>query len=141
MWRGRDETHVDEDCGNAPKKATIRDLLLLAHAKYEKVLGYLTDDIQWERAGAGTVTGHGHLAALLSQLTDPRATALTITNILSHGDRCAASGTFSRADGSQLFIAHFFRFSGHGKNAKISKVITYILESHDSLPVASATAS
>ena len=117
---------IDEDCGNAPKKATIRDLLVfLAREEYDQVMDYMTEDIQWERAGGEKVAGRENLAALLSQLTDPSANSFTVTDILSHGDRCAASGTFRRADGNQSHVGHFFRFNGHGKNAKIGRVMTY----------------
>ena len=108
----------------------IADLLvLLARGADEDVLSYLTEDAEWELAGFERRRGHAEFRALLSRVTDSSATTCTVTDILSHGDRCAAHGTFGRDDGSRTAFAHFFRFNGHGKNAKICKITTYTASS------------
>lgn len=123
---------IDDDCGNAPKRQKIADLLVrMAKNEHDGVQAYLADDVAWELVGFGPQRGRDQLADLLDHFTDPLATTFTVANILSHGSGCAANGTLRRQDGTVVAFAHFFRFNGHGKNATIRRVTSFMADSED----------
>ncbi|NYI67672.1 nuclear transport factor 2 family protein [Spelaeicoccus albus] len=101
-------------------------LIFLANGAHKEVLQFLTEDVVWELIGFGPSYGTDQLGVVLDRLSDPSATTFTVANVLSHGAGCAANGTIRRGDGTVMAFAHFFRFNGHGKNAKIRQVTSFM---------------
>lgn len=58
----------------------------------------------------------------------PSISTLHIGHLLSHGKQVAAEGSVEFPDGSTQHFAHFITFNGHGRNAKINEVFTYLTE-------------
>lgn len=114
---------VEVDCGNAPRKAQIRDWLIALEGADNMVLaGLLAADVVWERVGEETWRGSG---VALANVPDAPARSLRVSSMLSHGKQVAAEGSVLRADGSDIRFAHIITFSGHGKAALIESVVTY----------------
>lgn len=123
------EVVVEEDCGNAPKKAAIRDwLVALASGKPRDVMSQLADDVEWTIAGEGTITGSTEITTLVDGLAGRPITTLVIDNILSHGKRVSADGSLKLDDGTVIRFAHFYTFRGHGRTAPIARITTFSLE-------------
>lgn len=117
------------DCGNAPKKAQVRDwLIALASSESGEVTRLLDADVRWEHVGDETWTGIDDVAA---RLPSEPAELLQISRLLSHGKEVAAEGRLVPADGPARRFAHLLRFTGHGKNAKLASITTYSVEAPD----------
>ena len=113
--------NVETDCGNAPRKARVRDwLVALAEGDADAVCRDLDDDVCWDVAGQERHDGIGEVRTYVERLTERHVDELTICHLLSHGKQVAAEG----ADASSRF-AHVITFTGHGKNAKIAEIISY----------------
>lgn len=120
---------VEEDCGNAPKKAVIKDWLVsLAAGETDEVTSQLAEDARWDVVGSETVEGMTDISTVVSKLAALPVSTLIISNILSHGKRVAANGSLRLQDGREVRFAHFFTFSGHGRTAKISEIATYTID-------------
>ncbi|MAT05925.1 MAG: hypothetical protein CL424_12875 [Acidimicrobiaceae bacterium] len=112
---------VDADCGNAPRKAQVRDWLTdVVRGDVDAACSALDDEIVWEIVGHRTRVGIGVVREALRRAAEERASRLTIRHLLSHGKQVAVEGDVD-GDG----FAHIVTFTGHGKAAHIAEVVTY----------------
>ena len=113
--------YVEADCGNAPRKAHVRDwLVALAEGDADAVCRDLDNDVCWDVAGQQRYDGIGEVRAYVEKLTEEHIDELTICHLLSHGKQVAAEGTNTSSR-----FAHIITYTGHGKTAKIAEIITY----------------
>ena len=53
----------EEDCGNAPKKAILRDFnIAIANKDLDYLLEWISDDVVWNKVGQSTATGKAQVA-------------------------------------------------------------------------------
>ena len=122
--RGLD-IEVAPDCGNAPRKAQLREWLIsLAAGDIESVCAELADDVVWDTAGSDTLTGIEEVRSRIERLAERKISRLQIRHLLSHGKEIAAEGTTVGDEGDQRFV-RLVTYGGHGKNAKISRIVSY----------------
>ncbi len=115
-----------EDCGNAPRKMVIRDLLVaLAERDHDAVVPFLREDIRWEIVGAQELTGLDAVGAWLAQ--QPPVEQLHIATVMTHGTDCGADGRLVHSDGSTTRFNHVLLFAGHAKTAKLKAVRSYLI--------------
>lgn len=120
---------IDEDCDNAPKKQYIQDFnIAFAESDTRRLLGMVSDDISWTMVGAKTIKGKATVEKELQTLLETKAASLIIDSILSHGNRCAASGTLEYGDGSSVAFCDMYVFTSHGTNARIKELTSYAVE-------------
>ena len=126
MSSSRDlDVEVAPDCGNAPRKAHIRDWLVhLAAGDIDSVCAELADDVVWETAGSDTLTGIEEVRSRIERLAERKVSRLQIRYLLSHGKEVAAEGSTAGDEGDQRFV-RLITYSGHGKNANISRIVSY----------------
>ncbi|ABY35657.1 conserved hypothetical protein [Chloroflexus aurantiacus J-10-fl] len=118
-----------EDCGNAPRKAQLRDFYIaLARTNIKEVLNYLTDDIVWHLAGETTIKGKQAVAEFLKEMKDSPVSELKIDYIVTHGTDCAATGQATFADGRVVDFGDFYIFAGQAKHKKIKLIKSFIVE-------------
>lgn len=118
---------IDEDCGNAPKKQFISNLLVaVAEGNLVQARQYLSEEVSWTIVGEPQSEVASVPEQILQRLTADPSSTFRVDNILSHGKRCAANGTFT-TDGSAVSFAHIFEFSGHGKAAVIRVATSYLI--------------
>lgn len=116
---------VDADCGNAPKKEQVRDWVIdLARGNVKEVCESLSDDVTWEEAGSDTTSGTESVRSRITELARSEVSAIEVRHLLSHGKQVVVEGTLT-CDGSDERFVHIITFSGHGKGAMISEVLTY----------------
>ncbi|AXK36612.1 nuclear transport factor 2 family protein [Streptomyces armeniacus] len=120
------QVSVTPDCGNAPKKLVLRDYVtaLMTHDT-DAVLSAVSDDVEWELVGRQTFRGRADFAAALDTALGDRAATLRLDTVLTHGDEGSVSSTVEFADDRRLRCCDVFKFSGHGKNAKIRRITSY----------------
>jgi hypothetical protein len=119
------DVQIDVDCGNAPRKAQVRDwLIAVAQGDPDEVGRLLSEDVSWEAVGSSTI--HGRDVVLAGLRSEPART-LVVASLLSHGKFVAAEGSMLSADGGSERFAYFFTFTGHAKTALIGSVIRFAI--------------
>lgn len=117
---------IPEHCGNAPRKAVLRDFLLaLYQGDSAQVLEHLRDDIAWEIVGTTVLEGHKAVESWLA--TQRRVFALHLTTVITHGTDCGADGRVVHDDSAHVAFNHVVIFAGHAKTAKIKAIRSYLV--------------
>ena len=115
-----------EDCGNAPRKMVIRDLLVaLAERDPAAVVPFLRDNIRWEIVGATELIGLDAVGDWLRQQSPVEE--LHIATVITHGTDCGAEGQLVHPDGTTTRFNHVVLFAGHAKTAKVKEVRSYLI--------------
>ncbi|GAA2042989.1 nuclear transport factor 2 family protein [Yaniella flava] len=118
---------IPENCGNAPRKIVIRDFLIALYSRAaDAVIATLQDDIQWQLVGSRTLSTAADVRQWLG--AEEPVNELKLHTIITHGTDCGADGTIRHPDGSQSHFNHVIVFAGHGKNAKIKEIRSYIID-------------
>lgn len=116
---------VPERCGNAPRKAVIRDFIIdLYSGHVPEATALLTESVQWERAGGDVLNDLQEVEAWLSSASLPRE--LQIKTVLTHGTDCGVDGMVTYADGTRERFCHIVFFTGGAKTARIKEVRSYV---------------
>ena len=119
---------VTPDCGNAPKKAFLRDFnVAFARADIPTLLASVTDDFHWETVGEKRIAGKAAFAAALEEMKQHTAAELVIDKIITHGREAAVSGTMVMQDGRRFSFADIYSFRG-AKGDRIAALTSYVVE-------------
>ena len=119
---------VNPDCGNAPKKAFLRDFnVAFAQADIPILLAAVTDDFRWEMVGDKVISGKEAFATALEEMKQYTASELTIDTIITHGREAAVSGTMTMEDGKRFSFADIYTFRG-AKGDRIAALTSYVVE-------------
>lgn len=123
---------VEEDCGNTPKKALLRDFnVAFAENEVEFILENVSDDVEWTIVGDREILGRDDFATAVEGMTDPDVAALTIDHVITHGATASVDGTLGLDDGSVYAFCDVYDFSSHAKDAKIQTMTSYVIEIAD----------
>lgn len=114
------------DCGNAPKQAYIRDVLVAA-ARAEREAVAQAVAANWTHRVAGRPPAHGEDATdeLIAEMSPPGLESLDFVILMSHGKLAAASGWLS-GQGTRTEFCCVITFTGHSKTASIAECVTYL---------------
>lgn len=116
---------VPERCGNAPRKAVIRDFTIdLYSGNVAEATALLTETVQWERAGGDLLDGVEAVGAWLSSSPLPRE--LHIKTVLTHGTDCGVDGVVTYTDGTRERFCHILIFASGAKTARIKEIRSYV---------------
>lgn len=117
---------IPDRCGNAPRKAVIRDFLVAVYSgQAETVLDYLREDIQWELIGDKVLTGYDDIWEWIQDR--PKVAQVTLKSVITHGTECAADGLITDIAGTKVAFNHVMIFAGHAKTAKIKSIRSYLI--------------
>lgn len=117
---------VPERCGNAPRKAAIRDFTIaLYNREVAAVLAVLRDDVDWHIIGERTMTGHDEVSQWITQSAQGKE--LRIATVITHGTDCGVDGVLTHVDGRDVAFCHLLFFTGGAKSAKIRQVRSYLI--------------
>jgi hypothetical protein len=115
-----------EDCGNAPRKEQLRELIIaLAKGAVGSTPELMADDTAWDIVGSQRVIGPEAIQATFADMTAGEPTELRIHNIITHGNTAAANFTLTLNDGTQVEYCDVYVFGGSGKRARIKEVRSY----------------
>ncbi|WP_116654992.1 nuclear transport factor 2 family protein [Pelagibacterium sediminicola] len=113
-----------EDCGNAPRKRIIRDLIVALYGgEVSKALSYLSENVNWQMIGSWGASDKAEVGHHLSQQS--RVVHLRIGTIITHGTDCGIDGEITFEDGRQAAFCHVLIFTGGAKSATIKTVRSY----------------
>jgi ketosteroid isomerase-like protein len=112
------------DCGNAPRKEVLRDIVIgLAERDANAVGALLADDVRWWLVGDTELVGADAVRDWVTGL--PEAAELAFDALMTHGRLAGVDGTVTTADGVQEAFCHVLHFAGAAKSAKIVRVRSY----------------
>ncbi len=116
-----------KNCGNSPRMTIMKDYLFAsATGDYAYLKEKSMESIIWERVGVSSpnITG---IEALVEKLADiPTIQALHIQDIITHGKTAAVHGTVELQQDTYHFC-HIFIFASAGKQAKLTKISSYLI--------------
>lgn len=113
-------------CGNAPKQAYVRDVLIAA-ARGEREAVSKAVAANWTHRVAGRPPAAADDATdeLIAEMSPPGLESIDFTTLMSHGKLAAASGWLS-GQGIRTEFCCLVTFSGHSKSAQIAQCVTYL---------------
>jgi limonene-1,2-epoxide hydrolase len=118
--------HIQEDCGNAPKKLFVKDFIVAIVSNDQAFINQnATDDIQWNRVGEQCIEGKDAVLAALQRTRAKTVAELTIYTIVTHGYNGVAEGLLKFKDGSKIAFCDVFRFRASTNNAPVKAITTY----------------
>ncbi len=119
----------EEDCGNAPKKAILRDFnIAIANKDLDYLLEWISDDVVWNKVGQSTATGKAQVADAFREIVP--AEELVIESIITHGWHASAHGTLLMPDGAKYAYCDVYKFKGAARNSKIKSITSYVIQVH-----------
>lgn len=117
---------VPERCGNAPRKAVIRDFTIaLYNRDFSAVIAALREDVEWHIIGERTLTGHDEVSQWITQSAQGKE--LRIATVITHGTDCGVDGVLTHGDGRHVAFCHLLFFTSGAKSAKIKEVRSYLI--------------
>src|SRR5690625_293942 len=117
---------VPDSCGNAPRRAILRDFTISLYAKQMHELSeLLKDDVQWHLIGSQVLAGAEQVLGWVAE--EPAVVKLTIHTIITHGREGGVDGVIERADGTVAAFCHVIAFAGATKTAKIREIRSYAI--------------
>lgn len=117
---------VPDRCGNAPRKAVVRDFAIaLASRRASAVTELLTADIQWTVNRSKVLVGADQVREWIG--AEPEARELKIYTVITHGTECGVDGELVYIDGTTASFSHVMRFTGGAITAKIKELRSYVV--------------
>lgn len=121
--------NVKDDCGNAPKKAVLRDFnIAFAKGDTEFLIDNVTDDVEWLRVGDRRIRGIEEFSEAVRRMANELPSALTIETIITHGTDCAVDGVLEFPGGETYAFCDVYRFNNFSKKAKIKRITSYVVQ-------------
>ncbi|MEO4054997.1 hypothetical protein [Solibacillus sp. CAU 1738] len=115
-----------KDCGNAPRKVVIEQILLaIAEQNIPHLQEQLAEDIQWDFVGNRSYRGIKSIAEALDEM--PFCEELIIENTITHGRDGAVSGEII-GNGLKFGFSHICQFASAGKQARLKRMTTYLIQ-------------
>lgn len=119
--------HEEPDCGNAPRKEILRDLVVaIAEQDLEHLETVLDENISWTLVGSQSVSGRPAASEMLLSL--PRVDELTFGTFLTHGRGAGVDGMLTMVDGTHTAFCHVLRFPSPVKTAKVIGINSYFIK-------------
>lgn len=120
------KVHCAEDCGNAPRKALLRDVAADCWGGTGDVLAaYVADDAYRRIVGGPLLEGEEAIRHFAVTGRGGEAAALHIHNIITHGNAASLNGTVTMEDGRVVEFCDVYKFAGFGPKARIKEIVTY----------------
>lgn len=115
------------DCGNAPKKQVILDVVTaFAKKDLESVDEFLSDELIYRTVGDKQLEGKNKVTETL-QGNPTTITEVELLNIITHGHTAAANGIMYTANRTQIEFCQVYRFVSAGKKV-IKEITSYVIE-------------
>lgn len=120
------KVYCAEDCGNAPKKALLRDVAADCWGGAGDVLvAHLTGDARRRIVGGRLLEGSEAIRRFAVTGRGGEASELHIHNIITHGNVASLNGTVTMEDGRVVEFCDVYEFAGFGPKARIKEIVTY----------------
>ena len=120
------QVDIPGNCGNAPRHQIIIGIIEALLAKDLQALHErCAEDVRWEIAGSGKITGFEAIAQWAKSGTP--TDSLKFSSVLTHGKEGSVDGICTDDSGASTHFSHVFQFASAGKNAKLKAVRSYFI--------------
>ncbi|HIV57579.1 MAG TPA: hypothetical protein H9902_06440 [Candidatus Stackebrandtia faecavium] len=121
------EVVATPDCGNAPRREIIKDLVVaIAEKRVDDVGAIVAADVNWTVIGEAEMD---NLDRVLEWITGAEnVKQVRFGSILTHGREGGVDGEFTTATGQRWAFCLVIGFASTAKTAKIKTVRAYLVE-------------
>ncbi|MDQ0159689.1 nuclear transport factor 2 family protein [Alkalibacillus salilacus] len=117
----------EESCGNAPRKALLRDFsIALTSGDVDSFQEFAIDDLEWQYVGGDKIVGLDQLRHTIQSKGEDNIQELRLENIITHGKTAAVDGVIHYENETYMFC-DVYEFNRADKNGKIKKVKSYLI--------------
>src|SRR3954447_26976598 len=103
------ELRMTPDCGNAPKRALLRDYAIaLAERNLADMLAVVADEVEWAVVGRWRTRKDGFESAV-DRLLGGEVLSLTLHSVLTHGDEGCVTGVMGLTDGRSIRFCDVYK--------------------------------
>lgn len=118
---------VNEDCGNSPRKAFLKDFnIAFAGGDLDFLMEHVAEDVVWEMHGDRVIRGKADMRAFLEEAKDHSMKQLSLDKIITHGRDAAASGCFTM-NGKEYAFCDIYGFAG-AKGTTLNTISSFVIE-------------
>ncbi|MEH7480556.1 hypothetical protein V7157_05505 [Neobacillus drentensis] len=118
-----------DDCGNAPKKAYLKEFsIAFAHNDLAFLSENITDDFHWNIIGQHQIQGKEKVIEILKQNQKNKVTELQINTIITHGYHGSVNGTQIVENKKKYAFCNVYQFASSRNNSKIKEMTSYLIE-------------
>lgn len=119
---------VQEDCGNSPRKAILRDFVIaIVEKDSQLILTYMDEFITYQEVGKMGIQGSSQFLSYIEEQTGDEVRELELLTIITHGKTAAVNGKVVILDGREYHFAAIFLFTGATKTARIKEITNYLV--------------
>lgn len=119
---------IQPDCGNAPRKLLLKDLLTaIVEANTKHLLEVIAENISWDIVGQKQITGQEQYMKELKGHALWKAKEVIVDTIITHGPDASMNGRITAADKTTYKFCDVYRFKSAG-SATISSITTFLIE-------------
>lgn len=118
-----------DDCGNAPKKAMLKEFnIAMAKIDLDVITDMISDQVSWRMIGDKIIQGAEAFTETMKQRATNQITELSISNIITHGNACSVNGSYILANGKKYAFCEVYKFTSTRNQAKIKEISSYVIE-------------
>ncbi|MBC9795971.1 nuclear transport factor 2 family protein [Sinomicrobium weinanense] len=119
---------VSPDCGNAPKKQFLKEIIIaFAKGNTAFLTESVTDRIVWNLIGDRIIEGKEKFTDEIGKTKIRKVSELIIDKIVTHGKEGALNGIVKMQNGKKYAFSDFYEFSGV-KATKVKAITSYFIE-------------
>lgn len=121
--------HCPDDCGNAPKKAMLKEFnIAMAKKDLDAITDMISDQVSWNLIGDKIIQGKEAFTETLKQRELNKISVLSINTIITHGNAGSVNGTYIIENGKSYSFCDVYKFTSSSKQAKIKEISSYVIE-------------
>ncbi|MCS3800271.1 hypothetical protein [Niastella sp. OAS944] len=118
---------IQPDCGNAPRKLFLKELLVaIAEGNVKHIQELVPEQISWDIVGQKQTTGLDQYLKELKGHALWKAKELVVDTIITHGPDASVSGQITAADKITYKFCDVYRFKS-AAGATINSITTFLI--------------
>jgi len=126
--KGMAKIEIQPDCGNAPRKAFLKDLhIAIANGDLGYLVSIIPEGITWDIVGQQQINGKEGYLTEITRYKLWNVKELIIDTMITHGPDASVSGHITTADNEQFAFSEIYRFKGAGGKT-LKSVTTFVIE-------------
>ena len=118
---------IQPDCGNAPRKLFLRDLLIaIVDGNMKQMQEIIPENISWDIVGKKQITSQEQYLKELKGHALWKAKELIVETIITHGPLASVSGQITAADKTTYKFCNVYQFKSAG-SATLNSITTFLI--------------
>lgn len=120
---------ISQDCKGDPNKQFIEEFnMAFAKCDTDFIASCFAEDAEWQMIGGPVWKGKAAIIETLKDMNNGDASELVMDNIVSSGNKCAASGALKYSHGKSIAYCDVYTFTDDTPDRKIKTLKAYAIE-------------